>query len=199
MLPEEPVITVLFWAMEYFRCMFLLFLTRSRHLKPISFPLGQLVASGLPPVNASLSLSILNKSWTADGNFIETDVFLFSLSCHFLAKITIWKILTRLIDRAHTAQNRGDAEENYFRSKLCSWLQRQNMGAAEGTHPLICQGSKAFLWTSELNIVSVLEQWWLHNSVYSLGFFQLIHHSQFRFLHWFHQAGLLHDAKWKSS
>lgn len=32
------------------------------------------------------------------------------------------------------------------------------MGAAEGTHPLICQGSKAFLRTSELNIVSLLVQ-----------------------------------------
>lgn len=100
MLPEEPVITVLFWAMEYFRCIFLLFLTRSRHLKPISFPLGQLVASGLPPVNASLSLLILNKSLELQ---MEISLKRMCFYCHFLAKITIWKILTRLIDRAHTA------------------------------------------------------------------------------------------------
>lgn len=36
MLPEEPAIGVLLWVVEGFRCMFLLFLTRSRHLKPIS-------------------------------------------------------------------------------------------------------------------------------------------------------------------
>lgn len=30
-------------------------------------------------------------------------MFLFSLNCNFLAKITVWKILARLTDRAHIA------------------------------------------------------------------------------------------------
>lgn len=51
----------------------------------------------------SFPLDFEQESWVANGNFIETDVFLFSLNCNFLAKISVWKILARLTDRAHTA------------------------------------------------------------------------------------------------
>lgn len=102
MLPEEPFITVLLWAVEDLRCIFLPFLkeqTLETHI-PSTTNCGFCLA---PSKCFSFPLDFEQESWTANGNVIETDVFLFSLNCNFLAKITVWKILAKLTDRPHKA------------------------------------------------------------------------------------------------